>query len=982
MAKFPTADTLGPTPNIDANRGVASYDLGPIAQGNRALEAGGEAAGAGVDKAAAGATDIAVGQSRYQFMLAHANYLAQAMDLHTSFANDTDFSTLPDRYKAAATGLRDQTAQTIDSPGLRARFLATADDTIARGNAWASARAADLSHSNDVATVDAKGDQLAGTFAGTQDEPTRHRIIGTYGALVDSLQGTNAISAVQAYEMKHRWGHQVASADALTRIQNGDAEGVLNELRAAPSSNDQIDNRIIQVESNGNPLAKSGAMGSHAVGLGQFEPDTWRALIKQTHPELADLPDDQLLALRADPRLSREMVSALREQNTQYLQGKGVEATPGNIYLAHFLGPAGAAAIAKASPNMPASMVLSAALGPEKAAAMVRANPRELGGMTAGSVAQWANDRMGGVGPGGGHLYDLLRADERAQLTTHALAAVQKQQVNDDATFKQRYQDSVSEALTTGTSSQPLTQEDFVRAYGPEKAFQAYKDYQGQLTLGADRQRVAQMSPDEQQKLFDSYTPQPGSEGYAAAEKRQEIIGKQIEHVQQLRAQDPEFKQRVNDTIAESQRTGSVAKPIGADEFKFRFGNEEGPKAYAQYSASLRLGSDVKRVEDMSPQEQTAMLGGYDPQLQGLMYGADYTDAAKRQEIIGKAIQQARSDRDADPAGYAIRYLPAVQDAYRTLGAALSDPTVSPADRAAAARDYAVKQNIEQQRVGVAPEDVKLLPQSYVDAFNKSVTTAANADDATARVALIGRVQQEAAQWGDAWPQVMRQLAPGSQPMVRAIAAGADPNAMTRLLSLGKDEKPAELLKQQSETKASDLTKNIDSAMAPFLGSLVGRQRDRDFTGYYNMATQLGALYVRDGMGAPEAAQKAFNDLVGNRYDFRDSYRIPKSSGVSPDDVQAGAFAARTRLDSFNVKPAIDDIGLGETNTADSLQKFGRDGRWVTSPDQSGLNLAYGDKFVRTNDGAPLKLTWDQLTKLGTGARADAAEQRALAAQQ
>jgi hypothetical protein len=871
MAKFPTADSLGPTPAVDANRGVAGYDLGPIAQGNRALEAGGDALGAGVDKAGAGAADLADAKTRYQFMLAHADYLAKAIDLHSSFANDQDFATLPDRYNAAATALRDQTAQTIDSPGLRGRFLATADDTIARGNAWAKSRAADLSNNNDIATVAAQGDQLAGTFAGTQDEPTRHQIIGTYGALVGSLADKGAVTPVQAYEMQHRWGHQVASADALTRIQNGDAEGVLNELRSAPSSNDQIDNRIVQIESTGNPLANPRVPGSHAFGLGQFEPDTWRALIKQTRPELADLPDDQLLALRADPALSREMVGALREQNTAYLKNKGVDATPGNIYLAHFLGPAGAAAIAQASPNMPASMVLSGAVGPDKAAAMVRANPSVLSGMTAGSVSQWANDRMGGVGPGGGHLYDLLRPDERAELEQHALGAIQKQTATGLSDLKSQVDDTLAEANVNGAPKNPVPQEVFVARLGPQAGIEQYQRYTAALATAADVSRVGQMSLDQQEALYQSYAPKAGADGFA---------------------------------------------------------------------------------------EQLA-----------------------RQQQLGTAIKQSRDALAKDPAAFAIQRLPAVTDAYGAFAAKQADPTASPDDKQAAARDFALKQTIEQQRVGVAPDDVRILPKAYIDNFNKAVTQAAGAEDPNARVALIGRVQQEAALWGNNWPAVMRELAPGTQPMVRAIAAGADPTAMTRLLSLGKDEKPAALLKEQSETKAADVTKAVDGAMAPFFSTLVGRQRDRDFTGYYNLATNLAALYVRDGQSASEAATKAFNDLVGKNYDFRDTYRIPKSSGAAPDDVQAGAQAARLQLGSFNVKPAIDDIGLGAGNAQDSLTKFGRDGKWVTAPDQSGLNLAYGDKFVRTNDGAPLKLTWDQLGKLGAGRKADVARETAAAPQ-
>jgi hypothetical protein len=210
------------------------------------------------------------------------------------------------------------------------------------------------------------------------------------------------------------------------------------------------------------------------------------------------------------------------------------------------------------------------------------------------------------------------------------------------------------------------------------------------------------------------------------------------------------------------------------------------------------------------------------------------------------------------------------------------------------------------------------------------------------------------------------------EPIARAIAAGADPVAMTRLLSLGKDESPARLLKEQSQGKFGDLTRDLNSEMEPFLKSLVGRQKDRDFNDYYGLAEKLGALYMRDGKGSTDAAKAAFDALLGNRYQFKDTWRLPKSIGVSADDVQAGVEDAKlaVRNGGLNIRPAVNDIGLSNPR-ADSFAKFARDGKWVTSADQSGLNLVYDENFVRTEDGKPLLMTWADLAKRGVGFRKD-----------
>jgi hypothetical protein len=257
------------------------------------------------------------------------------------------------------------------------------------------------------------------------------------------------------------------------------------------------------------------------------------------------------------------------------------------------------------------------------------------------------------------------------------------------------------------------------------------------------------------------------------------------------------------------------------------------------------------------------------------------------------------------------------------------------------------------------------------------MTKAATSDDATARVGLIGQIQAEKAKWGDYWPDVVRQLSPSMQPMVRAIAAGADTSAMTRLLSLDPKENPAAVLKEQSETKSSDVRKALNTEMAPLLSTMVGVQKDRDFVDYYNMGEKLAALYVRDGMDASSAAHKAFGDLIGNRYDFRDTYRIPKDSGVAADDVQAGALAAKAQLEALGAKPAVDDVGGPSDAKGASFDAYRRDGVWVTSPDNSGLNLMYGNKSVKDARGAPLQLSWAKLAQMGGSPEARAAAMKA-----
>jgi hypothetical protein len=149
---------------------------------------------------------------------------------------------------------------------------------------------------------------------------------------------------------------------------------------------------IIQAESGGNPNATN--PNSSASGLGQFINSTWVDTIRQHRPDIADGKSDQdLIALKSDPALSREMTGAYAADNQAFLKQKGLPVTPGTTYLAHFAGPDGAAKVLSADPSAPIESLLTPAA--------VAANPF-LKGMTAQGLQAWAAKKMGVTSPTAG----------------------------------------------------------------------------------------------------------------------------------------------------------------------------------------------------------------------------------------------------------------------------------------------------------------------------------------------------------------------------------------------------------------------------------------------------------------------------------------------------------------------------------------------------------------------------------------------------
>jgi hypothetical protein len=161
---------------------------------------------------------------------------------------------------------------------------------------------------------------------------------------------------------------------------------------------DAIVERIIEVESSGNANAKN--KRSSATGLGQFLNETWLDLIRAYRPDLiSGRSTDEILELRRDAKLNREITIRFVERNAGMLKRRGLPVTPGTIYLAHFAGSAGAVAILSAPQNADAALVMASAdkTGRTKRGNLIKANPF-LERFTAADLRIWADRKMGGPG--------------------------------------------------------------------------------------------------------------------------------------------------------------------------------------------------------------------------------------------------------------------------------------------------------------------------------------------------------------------------------------------------------------------------------------------------------------------------------------------------------------------------------------------------------------------------------------------------------
>lgn len=159
---------------------------------------------------------------------------------------------------------------------------------------------------------------------------------------------------------------------------------------------DTVADQIIKVESNGDANAKN--KRSSATGLGQFVNETWLILIRAHRPDLVkDRTEGEILEMRRDASLAREITVRFTERNAWTLRRRGLPVTPGTLYLAHFAGSAGAIALLSAEEQADAATVMAGADATRRSdrEKLIKLNPF-LERLTVADLKRWADRKMRG----------------------------------------------------------------------------------------------------------------------------------------------------------------------------------------------------------------------------------------------------------------------------------------------------------------------------------------------------------------------------------------------------------------------------------------------------------------------------------------------------------------------------------------------------------------------------------------------------------
>lgn len=441
--KLPGADDLSAPVSGRSGRPIASYDASAIGRGIAQAGQGMQALAAGlkmhdaqekkkVDQASAFETQSRYLQFEEQQRKAFADAILSApvgADGFSAQQADTYRKSAREFMKSVPDDLKPEYDQTLFK--LETAITSKADTfAVQERDRVAQTKIAD-------------GQNII--LQGLQDNPAAWRDADAQAEALVRNSGRTAIDQdMDLREWRKRRAEALWEVDSRT---NGPE--ARERLGIAPADGgsgvDQFVNRIIRVESGGRADAKN--PNSSATGPGQFIASTWLGMVKKYRPDLmAGRSAGEVLALRTDPSLSREMTRLYAQENANFLAAQGLAQTPGNIYLAHFLGPRGAAQVLKAAPGAPIESIVGADA--------VKANGF-LSGKSASWVASWAEKKMGGAG---GSVvapeYADLPYEDRVKLYDTSLAQEKREQEAAAVQLRAQqaaFKDALALGIETGT---------------------------------------------------------------------------------------------------------------------------------------------------------------------------------------------------------------------------------------------------------------------------------------------------------------------------------------------------------------------------------------------------------------------------------------------------------------------------------------------------------------------------------------------------
>ncbi len=439
------------------------------------------------------------------------------------------------------------------------------------------------------------------------------------------------------------------------------------------------------------------------------------------------------------------------------------------------------------------------------------------------------------------------------------------------------------------------------------------------------------------------------------------------------------FHREYGNTVA-AQADGRDVPAIDEGRIRALYPPEQAEQLVEQQRMAQSEGYVARAMQFASPADRARIIqdvsSGVGPITQTLLgrNGATAepaTDADRaqtyklRKQALDMAVRRdaaVQQQVERDPAAYAAQS-PALRDVMQ----AASAQGATPDQRAAAV--HALMS--EQERLGVPVDKRRPIAVGQISADVQALT---HTDPSKADMgAALG---QKAAAYGDAWPDVFGAYVKAGLPAgFQALAIMDRPDQAAgraefqRALSLQAEKGGLAALRESvGKAAAKEIDDGLDTKLEGFKGTVLhARDGVRMFDTFRDSVKTLA--YYKSMQGNSNALGDAYEDVLGKRYDFDGTMRVPK--GQMSDVKQATRQVMRTMMPAD--LPALESSTPGLSEQDRQLKMWNsvqNHGQWVPSPDDGGLHM-----IVRGNnnqiipvtraDGKPVEVRFDRLHQFG-----------------
>ena len=365
----------------------------------------------------------------------------------------------------------------------------------------------------------------------------------------------------------------------------------------------------------------------------------------------------------------------------------------------------------------------------------------------------------------------------------------------------------------------------------------------------------------------------------------------------------------------------------------------------------------------------------------------DPIDTRLRLQVAARAqsmLQQRQQAIGADPAGYAQRS-PDVQQAFQALQQSPSDPQ--------ALQTYAAATTALQRQLGVPDGSTRLLTNPQAAGLVRTLTFQDPAQGDTS-----AQLDKLAGQYGSFWPQVFGEMVTqGKLPRDYQVLANMDQpgqivprqDVQRMLTFMGQKGGPKEMLGDLPAGTEQQLRQGVDSVMSDFHATTAATNGNGGLQLYNDVRDTVMHLAgyrmaVSGSTDASGALSTAYKDIIGAKYDFDGSMRVPKmvdGQPLSMSDARTATQAMQAGLgpqDVAQINPGSTPGLSAQDNQAAYLRTVQRSGFWVPNKDDSGLVLvapvrnSSTPQMVLRADRSPVQMLFrDMHRQLGAMATAE-----------